>query len=792
MLTGSKGIVEFASISSSLEKALEQLLAKSAKDWQGPNDELLSTADRCFYYELIKELTQAKVHIRSTATHEESIHDVSRKKAKLYRLLSQEELVNKIWNIIANRIDQCADEAISHFIEELALETHFEAGFVRLWPACYLGSFEYKKRAMAEAFNCLTESFPVVLAGAPGVSDVCEFADYRLIEAGIAVIGDRLHWTITELFRCLRRLLCENSDEIMSDKHRDHFECLKTFLRIMQKCPLVLPREQRALLKKLYFDDLRATLLLSEIPVDYEYLSKVKSIIIREKQVTSCCMSDYDVLEVKRLIVDRYILGASHLGNIVATYALTTGYEHEFSLLKLAHKSADKSQDLYSSLSSEALAQFRASFQKTRDLDKILDYCGSLYALNDLQCEEMVKNTLRTIFDGELRVLEPLLKTVDLMIKRSYRLIMEKKLGAIEEIEAKKNKVKTIWRILRAFDLVEPFLKLFYEKSLFRRILLMGQDYLKHMDHSFNLEKVVLDELELYGTPGNSLPELSRLRRDLEQSKSLQQEFCEKSTSLVEFVPLVFERKNVPMNFLETPNPDVKLPPTLQLLWNRFQSFYQKSDNKSILKPLILQNALHHLEVQTFFKLPDGSPLVLEVTLLQASLLEIFNSKEEVNLDLLISTLDVTANQAKLTIQSFRDVDLLKETEGTFYINNDFKPDVRKLKNGRLRIVHRMAHRSISDQTFRMVSKQEDTTWLRDLLRAKIVGLLKQNKEGITFDALRRSVEKKTPASVGENLGQLYQNVRNTLIYGMGCTTTSSNQQKKYIYLCYLVSHEHY
>ncbi|SCV05168.1 LANO_0H01552g1_1 [Lachancea nothofagi CBS 11611] len=751
MLTGRNVIPDFESVSSPLKSALTELLSVrviNPKELRA--QDVLSTAQRGYYYEIVKHLTQSKIYV-SVNSKEGTEDDVSRKKAKSYRLMSQEELVIKIWDIVADQIDQCADDVIADFIENLALEVDFEAGFVRLWPGCCLGKFKVQVKLITEAFSYLTNTFPFIFDRIPGVQSVTEFADYRLVESALSVLDNKIDRTVDEMIRTVRELATakdETQGLARDDEGAACSGCLQAFLRVMSKCNLIVMKEQRASVKRIYVKNLEIMLRNIKISFDKEFLNKLKSLVITEYEVASC-ISQSLPLEAKKTILNKLLFDADHLRSILTVYAFTPGFNREFESLKFAHFSANKSQQFYDILARETTDKFKASYLKQCNMSEILAFCESLYALEDPTCHKLIKRSLKEVFDGELRILEPLLKTLDSIIKNCYQLLISGQSKSEVQIENDKSKVHAVWTILNDFDLVEPFFELFFEKSFFRRVLLMGEDYLRFMDHSLNVEREVLENLELHRASRDFLPQLSKLRSDLKCTKLLNCGFNEKEISNVHLIPMIFERNNVPSTFQEISSNDITLPTTLQQIWNRFQSFYQKSDSKAGLKPLILQNALHHLEVQTDFKLEEGSFLILEVTLIQASVLEFFNTYADLTVAKLVKLLNVSVTQVNLALVAFVDVQLLKLSGGTFTVNADFKADPRKIKNGKFRVVNRSVPRPPTRQGGPAV--KTNTMWVKELLRASIVRSLKGFQGRITFEELKLLVEKQNSGfSLGE------------------------------------------
>ncbi|CEP64718.1 cullin RTT101 LALA0_S13e01464g [Lachancea lanzarotensis] len=770
MPTGISGSHDFASVTLRLKDALAELLGEKAYSHKDTDGNLqLNAVDKAYYLELIKSITQSKLYV-STPSKEDGELDLSRKRAKFYRLLGQEELVAKIWEIATDCIDEAADHVISELIESMALESDFEAAFVQLWPECFSGIYRVQKMLITKALTPLTDTFPFLIDKIPGVQSIADFMDYRLVEAGLSVLGNKVARMVRETIETLRRDLKKAFGAAKLGYSDARIESLKTLLRVMSQCRLIVIKEQKLSIQKAYIHSLESMLDKLEIEVNERYLTNVKRVIVEECEIC-CCIDRSLVLLVKKATASSLIFPEHRLRDLFNLFALEYGSKQEFDILKLTHVTSCRRQEFFDVLASEVTKRFKSSLQQLRSADQILSYCNSLYSLREPSCHQIIRASLRETFGGELKILEPFLKSLNVIIKRGYELLKTEDSGAKSYHETQSHKVKSLFSILRDFDLSEPFFKIFLEKGFLRRVLLMGQDYLKLAAHPYNIEKMVLDEFDSMSTLNEHFSQISKLRDDLDRSTLLLEGFNSKQRNEIELFPMIFERKNIPRSFQELPNYDIDLPPLLRQQWSQFHRFYLKSDSKSGLKPLTLQNSLHHLEIQTNFRLEDSSLLTLEVTLLQASVLEILNSQDRVTVPMLESYLHVPAYQIELTLQLFANSNLLKEVSGTYSVNGDFVADPRKVKNGRLRIVQRAANKPQSKKQVVTSSEPVNTEWVQDLLRASIVRCLKGRDGGTSFDELKRLVgTRNLGVSIGEfksalAASQEYFTVKESLYY---------------------------
>ncbi|SCU80882.1 LAFA_0C01618g1_1 [Lachancea sp. 'fantastica'] len=740
MLT-SRGVdFDFDSVSLRFKDALAELLSEKVCSFKNTDGSIqLSAVDEAFYFELIKSTTQSKVYV-STASKEDGELDLSRKRTKFYRLLGQEELVVKIWESITDCFDEAADQVISELIENLALESDFEAAFVQLWPDCCLGVYRNQKLLISKALKPLTDTFPFLLDKIPGVQSIADFIDYRLVEAGLSVLGNKIDRTVTEIIETLRRDLERLATADGNSGLRARIESLKMLLRVMSQCRLTVIKEQKISLQKTYINNLESMLDKLEIVVDKNYLANVRIFMVRECEISACISRNLTV-KVKQAFADSLIFPEKCLRKLLNLYALCYGFRKEFELLKLTHVTSSRRQEFYDVLASEVTNRFNVSLRQHRNANHILWCCSSLYALKEPSCHSIIRASLRETFGGELRVLEPLLKSLNMIIKRCYELLKTDASEAKKYYDIQSHTIKSLFTILRDFDLTEPFFKLYLERGLLRRAFLMGQEYLTFATHQYNIERMVLDEFDSMSSLNDNFSQVSKLRDDLARTEALFEGFNGNRRGEIEIIPMIFERKNVPAFFQELPNYDIDLPPLLRQQWNRFHNYYLKSDSKAGLKPLTLENSLHHLEVQTSFPLENGSLLTLEVSLLQASVLEILDSRDEVTVSMLQSSLSVPIHQIELTLQVFVEFNLLQETDGAYKINENFIVDPKKVKNGRLRVVQRAVTKSQNRNSVFTTPEPKNANWAQEVLCATIVRSLKGHVGGMSFDELKRLTE---------------------------------------------------
>lgn len=747
-----EGLLTFDVVSLQFRNAVDELLRRSfdkkLRTLDGPN--LLSTTDRIFYYELSRRLARSKIYVPA-ATEVSGEDTTLRKKAKAFRLLSQEEVVIKIWHLIIEELDKSVDDVVSELAEKLTLESEPKAAFVRHWPSLCLGQFEVQVSLLAEVFHLFAENFSFIFNAFTGVHTIREFAEYRLVESALSVLGNEAEGALTKALTEIRKQY-HNCDEegarTAENYNRTGTECLKKFVEVVGKCHLRFTHHRKSF-RVFYLDNLEFVLSKTNMEIDKDYLENVKNLLIREDMIVNLISKSIH-LETKKIILTKFLFSAGVLENLLEIYALQRGFVREFKMIKLAYNSDNRCNEFYASLANVIGIRFGNSFQRQRTLDEVLSYTCSLYDLEDDKVPQLVKRGLELAVDGELNLVEPLVKSLDSKVKGCYKRLKEPQSVGLQQAKKDYEIFLSLWRILESFDLLEPFFKLYMERSLFRRMIIMGTEYLTYMNHPENLEKRFFDLLEARQSHWELVTQLKALRSNLIDTQKLFQGFETQELQNVQLAPMIFERKNVPASFHDFTFPELKIPRSLDALWQKFCAFYAESDPRSTKKPLVLQNMLHHLEVQTNFKLEDGRPLMLELTLLQASILDLFNESGELTVRDIETELGIAANILEPALTSFISAGLLNTDGGSFIVNEEFKPDIKKMKDGRLKIFHKAAPKAALKPPEDGLEKK-DTSWIKEVLRARIVRVLKTSSASLSFEQLKTAVEKeKSGFSMGE------------------------------------------
>lgn len=135
-----------------------------------------------------------------------------------------------------------------------------------------------------------------------------------------------------------------------------------------------------------------------------------------------------------------------------------------------------------------------------------------------------------------------------------------------------------------------------------------------------------------------------------------------------------------------------------------------------------------------------------------------------------------------LILKSFLNYKIVtRDSENSYKINDNFQPDLRKVKNGKLRVVlPRNASMQSSNTTNGKSSSAHhegsNSQWTQELLKACITRSVKGEKEGLGYDRLFETVKQQIKGfSVGEFKDALAKLLRDKFI-----TKDESTETYKY------------
>lgn len=243
------------------------------------------------------------------------------------------------------------------------------------------------------------------------------------------------------------------------------------------------------------------------------------------------------------------------------------------------------------------------------------------------------------------------------------------------------------------------------------------------------------------------------------------------------FFPLIFDRERIPKVFQQSN--EVKknfiLPQEMDDTWNQFLSKYHQEnkveDSDASKKELYPMWNLHHCEVESPFIMPDGTNLIFELTLFQTCVLILFNESDHLTLQIISERTKLAYKDLALILKSFLNYKILtRDIDNLYSMNESFKPDMRKVKNGKLRVAlpRNASLQSSSAGSARSSSAHHEgsnSQWTQELLKACITRSVKSEKDGFDYEHLFETVKQQIKGfSVGEFKDALAKLLRDKFI----------------------------
>ncbi|EGV63374.1 hypothetical protein CANTEDRAFT_94135 [Yamadazyma tenuis ATCC 10573] len=275
-----------------------------------------------------------------------------------------------------------------------------------------------------------------------------------------------------------------------------------------------------------------------------------------------------------------------------------------------------------------------------------------------------------------------------------------------------------------------------YKNQLSRRLLLSRNS-------SIVLEKKLVDSItSIVGENDDSIG-LNVMFKDLAKSQEKYSHLKGLGNDSIEFNGLILEKKHWP----EVPKQDssVILPPSLSMLIESFNNLYKSSDEK--LKNHSLDWGcynLHQLLISCHF---NGGAYELNVNLLQAIVILLFNDKDTITMDELIQQSNLDVKLLRRIILSLSDkYKILIEDGDLIRFNHSFTDKSKKLK------IPLPRDRDIGSSTSNIPGDDKITTRNRDTeIRSVIVSIIKVDTKILFTDLINKAIEtvsKKGPVSI--------------------------------------------
>ncbi|CCK73571.1 cullin RTT101 NDAI_0G05880 [Naumovozyma dairenensis CBS 421] len=409
-------------------------------------------------------------------------------------------------------------------------------------------------------------------------------------------------------------------------------------------------------------------------------------------------------------------------------------------------------------------SDLKIAYGKTHNLHTLFRTLYDLFTLFSYTPKFMDENILielRDLLGGPLKVAEAFLRYCELTIRRADFGLNNSNKHDNEDINECKNLVLALSSFLKLDD---TFFKLF-KRSCFRRIIMKGYSNMSNIGKGDSFERYLVQHFETTFHHCDEVSKITALYKDALDTyhcssaymqDQLQMNRKEESNS-IHIEAFVFGRENIPVEFQDNISETITLPEVFEKEWTNFIERYKENIKNSEMKSIIPVYPLHHCELSSPFNLPNGESLLFDLTLFQTCVILQFNDIDELSFGEIQHNLQMKEETLRLILKSFIDMNLLLKIKDVYKYNENFQYDIKKIKDGKLRIPiprisssgSSLSSRSSSD----LLRHNEGSTahWKQELLKACIVRSLKRDREGMNYDKLFKIVESQMKGfSIGE------------------------------------------
>ncbi|CAR30496.1 KLTH0H11198p [Lachancea thermotolerans CBS 6340] len=229
------------------------------------------------------------------------------------------------------------------------------------------------------------------------------------------------------------------------------------------------------------------------------------------------------------------------------------------------------------------------------------------------------------------------------------------------------------------------FTPIYLQQCLLRRAVRKGYSFLRVFcdRKKFCIERDFCETLITEGAPHSEL--LNNTLRCLNSSHNMCLKNRDKDCKIEPIVIGMNEMKSI----FKAPISGIpQLPQEMQAMWESQIVLYQEAVVESTVpKKLTLVPTLNNIELSTPFVLENSCPLVLEVNLLQAVVLDAFNDGTDQTFQELKDSLKFGNDDLlSIAVGSYVKASILLQEKNTFTLNQLFKPEKSVLRGNKLRV----------------------------------------------------------------------------------------------------------
>lgn len=691
-----------------------------------------------------RHIANRKLFIKFRDSNKEVAH--SNKKTKL---ISHHKILTLFWNFCQRKLI----EFIRHYLKFWLRYIGYDMNFDRATSGSLYQSYLRASRTIEVIISYVYDNYRAVIKGLDKNSTFAEYQIKIFLHEFIQEIpSDLLEKYVGHLFHRLLISSCPYSSE-----HEP--------TRILRDLYVENATINNKTIKQLFFEKIidvnfttQSNKRKEEDLYDYFLIEQFQLVSDKAYQISPSFMN-----EAMNHLITNYFLGdniisklfhSEHLRKNMESYdeyLNNLGLDTEkkkiymnnsiFHWLKIAYESRSMGDHLKSVVRSMIFPALKEKYEMSKNIAQfsieLRNICEVFSGEDDYLC--LLKEMVYSLFGGELKAMEWYVKLIE------YCTITPDNEGNSGEVHFGLPKILEILKL-------RPIMLDLYIRILFRRFLIDGFD-------KFNIDRAInkTQFLGKFYKNCHEIETLNNLFNELNSAKHINSKH-EWTDNSLDFVPIILERSKIPNSFKNGSNETVNLPTELKDKWDLFEKTFKEETRNGDM--MVLRPALEyqHCEVTSNFEYAEGKRLTFVLTIFQTCVLDQFNNKERISFAELTKNLNVNPKTLQMVLKSFKNVGLLELDEETklFYVNDNFKVDPRRLKNGKLRIplpkiVTKASKTTLQSSMSSQHSEGLRSTWRQEVLKACIVRSLKGKNKGLSIEDLQSIVEKQMEGfSVGE------------------------------------------
>lgn len=660
------------------------------------------------------------------------------------QIASESKRLYLIWEALRHKVEYRIEVLVDNYLKSADISPERYAYLVESWDYALANCRHFITRILP-SLQYITVNYPSV---AKETTRKLQIFDYFMIYF-INLLKDKLG---EDFGTFLEAFLSEQRSRTSLDKN---YLICEMPLSLMFKYKISVDRASDLQVSGFYLRSVESYVAEKlHIPVDMHYRENLTKMLVRNAIVTGSISASL-VTHSNDIIVRHTIMNKNTTRRlleliknnieIVPPSGTDSPARQLFGIILMSYASRSMMDELWSIYEVVISMTFKSVEGPHTNERQLLDACRLLVIANQskflekLAYDEVIKN-----LKGTIGIMERYLKVCESTIRKSNQV-------TAGETPESFNGESLALNLPLIMKLPSSFLTI-YSRSLFRRCIVHGIPVIETLTcpSSFEYHLLSLFQRE-YGTS----PEydgLQTLIAELLRSAQIARNFDQTQAAPL-LNPLVFERKSVPSVIQETFVDDLILPPELRHCWTNFKRFYDLTDAKAHHKKLQLIDSLQHCEVETQIQLENGTQLILDLTLYQTCILTLFNDNDAMSLEEMSARSNIPIDLLSEVVESFIRIGFFTSQNNLIILNENFIPNERKIKNGKLRVTMTTRGKSSKEGSAEIMQHAEGLSshWKQEMIKACIVRSLKGENSGLKFDSIYAKVESQMfGISIGE------------------------------------------